>query len=56
MYTSRTLRLTNAGNAAAAYEWKLKDNSHFSLDQMCGEVPAHSFLDVTIIYTPTGKF
>ena len=55
MFTNEIVKLTNNGNAAAHYEWKMPDDCAFKIQNMKGYVQAGEVLDVEITYTPEGK-
>ncbi len=55
MYTSQIVNLTNDGNAAAKYEWKIPEECAFKLEKQKGQVEPGETLPIEITYTPEGK-
>lgn len=48
-----TVRLTNNGNASAAFRWLVSDQKVFTVNMEKGEISAGKFIDVLIIYKPS---
>ena len=55
MYTTEIVKLTNNGNAAAHYEWKMPEDCAFKIEKMKSAVPSGETIGVEITYTPEGK-